>query len=73
MTTVDEREPTAITMSTTANSMYSALPHRIAAFLPIPRTVEPEKQRPLGHGCVTRNNGVTVGSGVMRAVRSEPI
>jgi hypothetical protein len=39
----------------------------------IARTVEPKKQRLLGNGCVTRNNGVTVGSGVMCAVRAEAI
>jgi hypothetical protein len=34
------------------------------------KTVEPEKQPLLGNGCVTRSNGVTVGSGVF--VRSVP-
>jgi hypothetical protein len=37
------------------------------------RTVEPEKQLFLGNGCVTRNNGVTVGTGVFCAVRDEVI
>jgi hypothetical protein len=37
------------------------------------RTVEPEKQPSLGIGCVTRNNGITVGSGVFCAVRAEAI
>jgi hypothetical protein len=35
------------------------------------RTVELEKQQLLGNGCVTRNNGVTVGSGVFCEVSAE--
>jgi hypothetical protein len=35
--------------------------------------VEPEKQPLLGNGCVTRNNGVTVGSGVLCAVHAGAI
>jgi hypothetical protein len=37
------------------------------------RTMEPEKQQLLGNGCVTFNNGVTVGSGVFCAVSTEAI
>jgi hypothetical protein len=43
------------------------------AYLLKARTVEPEKQPMLGNGCVTHNNGVTVGSGVFCAVRTEAI
>jgi hypothetical protein len=35
------------------------------------RIVEPEEQSLLGNGFVTRNNGVTVGSGVFYAVRAD--
>jgi hypothetical protein len=41
------------------------------AYLLKARTVEPEKQTLLGNGYVTRNNAVTVGSGVYCAVRAE--
>jgi hypothetical protein len=37
------------------------------------RTVEPQKQPLIDNGCVTRNNGVTVGSDVFCAVRVEVI
>jgi hypothetical protein len=37
------------------------------------RTVEPEKQPLIDNGCVTCNNGVTVGSGVFCAIRAEAI
>jgi hypothetical protein len=43
----------------------------IAAYLLKARTVEQQKQPLLGNGCVTRNNGITVGSGVYCAVRAE--
>jgi hypothetical protein len=43
------------------------------AYLLKSRTVEPEKLPLLGNDCVTRNNGVTVGSGVFCAVRTEVI
>jgi hypothetical protein len=43
----------------------------IVAYLLKARTVEPEKQLLLGNGCITRNSGVTIGSGVF--VRSMPI
>jgi hypothetical protein len=36
-------------------------------------TVEPEKQPLLVDGCVTRNSGVTVGSGVFLAVHAEAV
>jgi hypothetical protein len=45
----------------------------ILAYLLKARNVEPEKQPLLGKGCVTSNNGVTVGSGVFCAVRVEAI
>jgi hypothetical protein len=35
------------------------------------RTVEPEKQPLLDNGCVTRNNGVTVGRDVFCALCAE--
>jgi hypothetical protein len=41
------------------------------AYLLKARTVGPQKQSLLGNGCVTRNNGVTVGIGVFRAVRAD--
>jgi hypothetical protein len=37
------------------------------------RIVEPEKQPLLYNGCVTRNNGVTVASGVFCADRTKAI
>jgi hypothetical protein len=37
------------------------------------RTVEPQKQPLLSNGCVTLNNGITLGSGVFCAVRAEAI
>jgi hypothetical protein len=37
------------------------------------RTVEPEKHTVLLNVCLTRSNGVTVGSGVFCAVRTEAI
>jgi hypothetical protein len=37
----------------------------IVAYLIKARIVEPEKQTLLGNGCVTSNNGVTVGSGFL--------
>jgi hypothetical protein len=43
------------------------------AYLLKARTVEPEKQQLLGNGRVTRNNGVTVGSGVLCAVCADAI
>jgi hypothetical protein len=49
------------------------LKKRITACLLKARTVEPGKQSLLGDGCVQRNNGVTVGSGVFYAVRAEAI
>jgi hypothetical protein len=45
----------------------------IVAYLLKARTVEPEKQLFLGNGCVTRRDGVAVGSGVFCAVRAEAI
>jgi hypothetical protein len=36
-----------------------------------PRIVKPEEQSLLGNGCVTRNNGVTVGSDMLYAVRAD--
>jgi hypothetical protein len=47
--------------------------HNIVAYLLKVRTVEPEKQPLLSNGSVTRNNGVTGGSGVFCAVRTEAI
>jgi hypothetical protein len=41
------------------------------AYLLKARTVEPEKEPLLCNGCVTRNNGVTVGSVVYCAVLAE--
>jgi hypothetical protein len=43
------------------------------AYLLKARTVEPEKRPFLGNGCVTHNSGVTVGSGVLCASRTEAI
>jgi hypothetical protein len=37
------------------------------------RIMEPEKQSLLGNGCVTRNNVVTVGSGVFYDVLADAI
>jgi hypothetical protein len=37
------------------------------------RTEEPGKQLFLGNGCVTRNSGVTLGSGVFCAIRADAI
>jgi hypothetical protein len=45
----------------------------IMAYLLKARNVEPAKQPLLGNGCVTRNNGVTVGIGIFCAVRAEAI
>jgi hypothetical protein len=41
--------------------------HDVACLLKA-RNMKPEKQPLLGNGCVTRNTGVTVGSGVFCAV-----
>jgi hypothetical protein len=38
------------------------------AYLLEARTVELEKQPLLGNGCITRNSGVTIGSGVFCVV-----
>jgi hypothetical protein len=46
---------------------------RIMACLLRTRFVEPEKESLLGNGCVTRNNGVTVGSGVFYAVHADSV
>jgi hypothetical protein len=43
------------------------------AYLLKAKTVEPEKQPVSGNGCVTCNNGVTVGSGVFCAVHAKAI
>jgi hypothetical protein len=43
------------------------------AYLLKARTVEPGKQPLLGNGCVTRNNGVIVRSGVFCAVRARTL
>jgi hypothetical protein len=48
-------------------------PRNIVAYLLTTRTVKPERQPLLGNGCITRNNGVTVGSGVFCAVFTEAI
>jgi hypothetical protein len=45
----------------------------IVAYLFKARTVEPKKQQLLCNGCITYNNGVTVGSGVFTAVLDEAI
>jgi hypothetical protein len=37
------------------------------------RTVEPEKWPLLGNGCVTRNNGITVGGDILYALRDATI
>jgi hypothetical protein len=50
-----------------------ALRYHTVAYLLKATTVEPEKQPLLGNGYVTRNDGVTVGSGVLCAVRAEAI
>jgi hypothetical protein len=39
------------------------------AYLPEERTMKPEKQPLLDNDCVTRDNGVTVASGVFFALR----
>jgi hypothetical protein len=51
----------------------SRRPHKeyTVAYLLKARTVKPEKQPLLGNRCVTRKNGVNVGSGVLCAVRAE--
>jgi hypothetical protein len=49
----------------------SVLDKHILAYLLKSRTVEPEKRPLLGNGCVTRNNKVTVESGVFFAFRAE--
>jgi hypothetical protein len=43
----------------------------IAAYFLKARTAEPEKQPLTGNDCVSRNSGVTVGSGVFYAGRAE--
>jgi hypothetical protein len=43
------------------------------AYLLEAMTVEPKKQPMLANGFLTRNNGVTVGSGVFCAVRAVAI
>jgi hypothetical protein len=43
------------------------------AYLLKARTVEPEKQPLLDNGCVTCNNGVSVGCSVLFAVHAEDI
>jgi hypothetical protein len=43
------------------------------AYLLKARTMKPEKQPLLGNGCVTFNNGVTVGSGVFCVVHADTI
>jgi hypothetical protein len=40
------------------------------AYLLKERIVEPQRETLLGNGSVTRNNGVTVGSGILYAVRA---
>jgi hypothetical protein len=45
------------------DSVHANCTVNIVANLPKARTVEPDKQPFLGNGCVTRNNGITVGSG----------
>jgi hypothetical protein len=55
------------------NFVISDVAFFIVAYLLKARTVEPEKQQFLGNGCLTLNNGVTVGSDVFCAVRTEAI
>jgi hypothetical protein len=43
--------------------------HNIVAYFLKARIAEPEKQSLLGNGCVTHNNGVTIGSDVFCAIR----
>jgi hypothetical protein len=43
------------------------------AYLLKARIMEPEKQPLLGNGSVTRNNGVTIRTGIFCAVRAETI
>jgi hypothetical protein len=45
----------------------------LVAYLLKAINVQPEKQQFLGNGCVTRNNGLTVGSGDFYAVRAKAI
>jgi hypothetical protein len=45
----------------------------IVAYLLKSRSVEPDKQLFLGNGCVTSNDGITVGKDVFCAVRVEDI
>jgi hypothetical protein len=49
--------------------LYSTM-HNVAYPLKA-RTAKPEKQPLLRNGCVTRNNGVTVESGVFSAIRTD--
>jgi hypothetical protein len=55
--------------------LFHKLPVRlnILAYLLKARTVEPEIQPFLSNGCLSRKNGVNVGSGVFCAVRAEDI
>jgi hypothetical protein len=48
-------------------------PFSTVAYFLKARNVELEKRPLLGNSCVTRNNGVTVGSGVFCVVRAEAI
>jgi hypothetical protein len=45
--------------------------HNTVACVLKARIMAPEKQPLLGNGCVTRNSGVTVGSGVLYADRAD--
>jgi hypothetical protein len=47
--------------------------NNIMAYLLKARTVEPEKEPLLDNGYVTRNNGVSIGSGVSCAISVEAI
>jgi hypothetical protein len=53
--------------------LYHNITIHIMAYLLKARTVEQEEQPLLGNGCVTSNNGITVGSSVFYAVHSEAI
>jgi hypothetical protein len=55
------------------DSTFDNISHYIVAYLLKARTVKPEKQPLLGNGFVTRNKGVTVGSGVFYVIRAEAI
>jgi hypothetical protein len=51
--------------------MYFSHGMNIVAYFPKARVKEPEEQPLICNGCVTRNNLVTVGSGICYSVRAK--